>query len=189
MSDLDAFNTICPTINISQHPDEIIWFMSRVRGHVPTVNVLVEMGCWTGGNISLLSKVVSNDGLVVGVNPVVDHHEDWIRVDLVSNMITPVQFMHLPYRSDDPECFNALLGLLNGRRIDVLFMDHTDLYEEARYDYDTYSELMSPSGVMGWHDVQSYPEGPGRVYDEASQEYRGDSIRITSGIGVIYRGE
>ena len=201
MSDIDAFNTICPVINISQDPEEIIWFMEQIRMHIPAGPMtILEIGCWTGGNLAFLSRLLGEGGLLIGMNPRTEHHEDWIREREVADISSPAMFQYLDCASNDPDAFQRLVRVLGGqindddtfikgRGLDVIFMDHTDVYEDAKYDYDTYRTLMNVPGVMGWHDTGSYPNACGQVWAEARESYPGHKIQTdstTSGIGMIW---
>lgn len=187
MNDMDAFHIIDKAANISQTPEEIIWFLGRIREYTAP-KVIVEVGCWTGGNLALMSRLLPDGGgLVVGINPVVRHDMDWIRGPIVSAVAAPNEFIFLDGRADDPSVHGRLANILGGRGIDVLFMDYTDQYDEARDGYDTYRGLMNTPGIIGWHDIGSYPNACGRVWTEAATDHRSDSMIVADrrGIGIV----
>ena len=180
------FDHINSVLNISQTPIEIAQFMGAAELHVPNITTIVEIGCWTGGNLCLLSNILTPPGLIVGINPITNHPVDRINVPLVSRLVHPNQFIYIDGYSEDPNTYDRLLTALDGRSIDVLFMDRTDKYDEAMGDYNMYSKLMNSPSVIGFHDVAAYPDGPGGAFDEVC----GDNyIRIDAndnrGIGVI----
>ena len=185
INDLDAFHIIDRMANISQTPEEIIWFLDQVRKYTAP-RVIVEVGCWTGGNLALMSRLLPEDGggLVIGINPRVHHDMDWIREGLVSAAAAPNEFIFLDGRSDDPAVYTRLVDILGGRGIDVLFMDYTDQYDEAKAGYDTYIGLMNSPGIIGWHDISDYPDACGRVWMEASADHRSDSLILSDGRGI-----
>lgn len=189
LNDWDAFYHIDRTLNISQSIDEIMWLMARIREHTEP-HIIVEIGCWTGGNLCLLSRLLDDDGIIIGINPIVEHDMDRLDHRIIQDMIAPVKFYHIGRRSDDPETINELLSILQGRPIDVIFADHTDKYDEAVDDIHNYMPLLNSPGVFGMHDIRSYPKGPGLVWDTLSEIYNGEryvSDIEPHGIGVLYR--
>jgi len=180
------FNHINSILNISQTPVEIAQFMSAAELHVPNINIILEIGCWTGGNLCLLSNIINPPGLIIGINPITNHPVDRINVPLVSRLVEPNQFVYIDGYSEDNNTYDRLLTLLDGRLIDALFMDRTDKYDEAMSDYNMYSKLMNSPSVIGFHDIVAYPDGPGRVFNEVRDD---NYIRIDAndnrGIGVI----
>lgn len=188
LNDTDAFNAINQVLNISQSIDEIQFLMDTIRENT-TPKVIVEIGCWTGGNLCLLSRLLPEDGLIVGVNPIVQHDMDHLDYNLISSIISPVKFYHIGRRSDDPETLNELLFVLQGRKPDVLFTDHTDKYDEAFYDVGTYMPYLNHPGIFAFHDIKSYPNGPGLVWEEVSAIYKGENYISEvepHGIGILH---
>ena len=51
----------------------------------------------------------------------------------------------------------ALMELLNGDRIDVLFIDGDHTYQGVRADYELYSPLIRPGGIVAFHDICVHP--------------------------------
>lgn len=189
LNDWDAFYYIDKTLNISQSIDEIMWLMAKIREHTEP-HIILEIGCWTGGNLCLLSRLLDDDGIIIGINPIVEHDMDRLDHRLIQNMISPVKFYHIGRKNNDPETLTELLSILQGRPIDVIFTDHTDTYDLAYYDVASYIPYLNTPGVFGFHDVKSYPNGPGLVWEEVSTIYKGEkyiSDIEPHGIGVLYK--
>jgi predicted O-methyltransferase YrrM len=55
--------------------------------------------------------------------------------------------------SHDGETLEAVKRSLQGNPIDVLFIDGDHTYEGVRADFATYSQLVSPGGLVGLHDI------------------------------------
>jgi hypothetical protein len=53
---------------------------------------------------------------------------------------------------------DAVKLALHGRTADLLFIDGDHTYEGVRADFETYSQLVSPNGLIGLHDI--VPEDP-----------------------------
>lgn len=51
------------------------------------------------------------------------------------------------------ETFKKLKEKLNGRSIDILFIDASHRYEDVKKDYEIYSPLCN--GIIGFHDVET----------------------------------
>jgi len=65
--------------------------------------------------------------------------------------------------------------LLAGRTLDLLFIDGDHTYEGVKMDFEKYSPLMSPGGVVGFHDIVPGPEasvgGVPRFWGEFKEKF------------------
>lgn len=55
--------------------------------------------------------------------------------------------------SHRPETARSVEGCLEGRRLDLLFLDGDHSYEGVKADFDLYSPLVGPGGVVVFHDI------------------------------------
>lgn len=60
--------------------------------------------------------------------------------------------------SHDPGTRARLERLLAGRRIDFLFIDGDHGYEGVKCDFELYTPLMAPDGLVAMHDIHVLPE-------------------------------
>jgi len=57
--------------------------------------------------------------------------------------------------SHQKETFNRLEKILNGNKIDFLFIDGDHTYEGVKCDYEMYRNLVKKKGVIAFHDIVS----------------------------------
>jgi predicted O-methyltransferase YrrM len=136
-----------------QNYQEIAWFMEACKKVNP--KIVVEIGVYNCGNIRLLSTLVSDpDGLVVGID------FDWSHLGATSTApgklrlnkaVCPVIFMD--GNSQEVETSEKLRGVLNGRKIDVLFIDGDHGSNPTRIDYELFSPMVKDGGIIGVHDL------------------------------------
>ncbi len=81
---------------------------------------------------------------------------------------------------------------LNGRKLDLLFVDGDHSYTGVRADFEVYAPFVRPGGVVAFHDiaVQPLPNEVARFWDEIKPRYRHKEIlhsraKDAMGIGVI----
>jgi predicted O-methyltransferase YrrM len=97
--------------------------------------------------------------------------------------------------SHQPVTKVALEHLLNGRAIDVLFIDGDHTYKGVRQDIEMYSPLVRKGGgLVVLHDILQHPNHPEVEVDRAWEELRGGkkheftgAPRDWGGIGVLVR--
>lgn len=132
---------------------EILWALGMASEYLGgEAKVALELGSWTGGNLVLLSKLLRDDGVVIGVEPGLNVP---LMVDEVAEMISPVQLVHVPHMSCTPQALVLVADALQeaGSGIDVLFIDASHSYENVSRDYREYSPLVSTPGVIMFHDI------------------------------------
>jgi predicted O-methyltransferase YrrM len=62
--------------------------------------------------------------------------------------------------SHDPETLHVLEERLAGDKVDLLFIDGDHTYEGVKRDFEMYSPLVPPSGVVAFHDICHHPDQP-----------------------------
>lgn len=140
---------LCDKYNAGQHYKEACFFWEACKKIDP--KVVVEIGLYGGGNLKLLSMLVTDsNGLVVGME------YDWTHWDQrkweISESICPVKL--IDGDTHHKETLVKLKEILNGRQIDVLFIDGDHTCAGCLMDYDTYSPLVRKGGIIGIHDLK-----------------------------------
>jgi predicted O-methyltransferase YrrM len=104
------------------------------------------------------------------------------------------QALHLLRRnSHDLETRVQVSRILGGRQLDFLFIDGDHAYQSARTDFERYSTLVRPGGVVAFHDVaMGPPSGVARLWAELKRRYRTTEIvhdrgPQSMGIGVLWK--
>jgi len=130
-----------------QREREIVAFMRRVMDLAPAR--ICEIGAAGGGTAFMFLRALGSRGIVVSI-------------DL--NMPRPLEMAMsswgrgeqriLPRRLDshDPETVSLVRAALGGP-LDVLFVDGDHSYAGVREDFDRYSPLVRPGGIIAFHDI------------------------------------
>jgi cephalosporin hydroxylase len=132
-----------------QKGGELTGFLALLMDLRP-LEVIVEIGSDAGGTLwawqQLGARVIGVDKPGAGFNSGLalnDHGCEIVYGD-----------------SHDPLTRQALLGLLKGRPVDVLFIDGDHSYNGVRADYEMYAPLVRAGGVIGLHDICDHPRVP-----------------------------
>jgi cephalosporin hydroxylase len=183
-------------IGITQQPDEIRWLFELVRAEKP--RAVLEIGLDEGGTLFLWTRAAAPDARVVAIDtrppgrlglrspfPLVRrsfaHSQQ--RVELV-----------MPADSHDPATFARVSRLLHGRPLDFLFIDGDHSREGVWADFELYSPLVRPGGIVAFHDVSehTYPavEGVMRFWQEFTRDHETEErvLGTEPGFGIgVYR--
>lgn len=163
-----------------QKVGELAGFLSVMADRPP--RVVVEIGCDAGGTLyaweSLEPEVVFGitmpDGRFGSGRSLETHGAVIIEGD-----------------SHDVDTVERLTDLLNGRQIDLLFIDGDHTYEGVRDDFLLYAGLVAADGVIAFHDVVPHPNHPDVGVQTFWQELGGEKEEIVTddptwgGIGFV----
>jgi len=131
-----------------QRWSEISRLLELLSAHPPTT--ICEIGASAGGNLLLFSQVAAPNATIISID-----------IDYTS----PRQyaFPHLARRgqrmwclrmdSHAPKTLAKVRKILGGRPIDFLFIDGDHTLQGVKMDYDMYSSLVRPGGVIAFHDI------------------------------------
>jgi len=98
--------------------------------------------------------------------------------------------------SHNPNTFELVKNILDGRMVDFLFIDGDHTYEGVKRDFNMYSSLVKEGGIIAFHDIANHPLESGCNVDKFWNEIKIDneSLEIIEdsnlnwgGIGVFYR--
>jgi predicted O-methyltransferase YrrM len=140
---------------------------------------LLEIGTAGGGTFFLFARVASEDALLISAD--LPHgqfgggYPKW-RGRLIQSFGHARQQVHLlAVDSHAPETLQRIQGLLKGNQLDFLFIDGDHRYEGVKADFEMYSPLVRPGGLIGFHDiVPGPPENAGGVavfWQELKKKY------------------
>jgi cephalosporin hydroxylase len=126
----------------------------------PPMNVFVEIGVWQGGTLLLLSQFVHAKGLVIGIdkyNSAVRHDErNKQRSALVMKRMHEIRELNVMLvQSYSLAAVPQVQTLLGGRKIDYLHIDGDHTYTAVQADFAAYLPLMSPTGLVQFHDINT----------------------------------
>jgi predicted O-methyltransferase YrrM len=141
---------------------------------------VVEIGTYRGGTFYALCKVAARDATLISIDlpgglfgggyseEEARAMHDWGSRD---------QSLHfLPRDSHDASTRDTVTELLDGRQIDFLLIDGDHRYEGVRRDFELYSPLVGPGGVVAFHDILPHPRQPlcqvDAFWNEVKPRYR-----------------
>ena len=140
----------------NQKPAEIIWLLQLLAEARP--KVVLEIGTDRGGTLFLWTRIASPDALLVTVDirPMVGRLGRLSPFALVrtsfgrgSQRIELVD--DVDSRSD--ETLDRVRRVLGDRPADFLFIDGDHRYESVSRDFELYTSLVRPGGIVAFHDV------------------------------------
>lgn len=129
-----------------------------VANHQP--KVVVEIGTANGGTLARWLEIPSVETIISIDYPMGIHGGQGFeeRTYVISDALeqanlTKKEFYSVNGNSRDPYLVNRVAELLNGRKIDFLFIDGDHTYEGVKGDFKTYEQFLSPTSIVGFHDI------------------------------------
>jgi len=158
---------------------------------------LLEIGTAAGGTLYLWGQAATDDAKMVSLDLDTGGGYRKCRADLYTSFARDKQQIHLI--RDDSHSQTALdrvKSLFADEPIDFLFIDGDHTYEGVKMDFDMYSPLVRPGGIVAFHDICPHPDLPvcqvDAYWNDIKSQYNHEEIIGTSdeferlGIGVIY---
>jgi cephalosporin hydroxylase len=186
--DLSLSTTVLETIQVRS---ELQRFAAIIADLKP--NTLLELGSNKG-----LSRLASADALVVSLDlPGGDFgggYKDY-HVPIFKRFTHGKQQMHL-VRGDSHsiQMETSVREIVGDRKLDLLFIDGDHTYDGVKRDFETYSTLVRPGGVIAFHDIAENKMETcqvSRFWHEIKLRYRHEEIVESAaqgwaGIGILY---
>ena len=202
-----SFNYCGINITSWQKKTEIVALLHLLEPSQP--RSVVEIGTASGGTLFLLTEVAARDATILSVDlpggrlggessAARNRYPRW-RSRLYRGFARDRQILHvIRADSQDVATVRDVTRRLPDGKIDFLFIDGDHSYEGVRRDFELYSPLVRPAGLVAFHDiVPSRPEGqgdPGSVpmfWSELKSGYKVEAELVedwnwgSCGIGVI----
>lgn len=175
---------------------EILALLETMAASRP--RVLLEIGTANGGTLFLFTRVAAPDARLISVDlpggPFGGGYPAW-KASLYRAFARGSQSIEL-VRADshDPATASRVASWLGGKSVDFLFIDGDHSLSGVRADFELYSPLVAPGGMIAFHDIVPGPEsdvgGVPRFWQElktrrASVEFVADWKQGGYGIGMI----
>jgi predicted O-methyltransferase YrrM len=150
------------SIRPSQVPAEITALAELVAALEP--KCVVEIGTNNGGTLFLWSRLASDSAVVASVDlpggTFGGGYPVW-RASLYHSFKRKAQRLNLI--RDDSHRTSTLARLrhtLGDCPVDFLFIDGDHTYEGVKQDFEMYSQLVRPGGIVAFHDILPHPNHP-----------------------------
>jgi len=175
--------------------EEILAFIEFARS--TQLDTICEIGIAHGGTHFLLGRLLPSVSLSIGIDLYVKQKS------LLRQLAAPDRQSHyIDGLSQDPKTIAKVECLLNGKKIDLLFIDGDHSYNGVRGDFFAYRHLVAENGIVVFHDIvpdynarygistPRYTGGVPQFYQEIqsfypSQEFVNNREQDGYGIGTI----
>jgi len=183
-------------IGLTQKREEIQWLFDLVRAIRP--RVVVEIGLDLGGTLFLWSRAAAPNAHLVAIDTSLPGCLGrWSPFHLVRRgFAVRSQRLSLLMGSDShsESTLRRVVTLLRGRAIDFLFIDGDHSRDGVWQDFNMYSPLVAPGGLIAFHDISQSPadwtKGVARFWQEFSAEHETQECVVSGdpGFGIgVYR--
>jgi cephalosporin hydroxylase len=131
-----------------QKPGELAGFLAVLMDDPP--DVVVEVGSDAGGTLWAWQQL--------GARRVIGVSLPGAGFSSGAHLETTAEVVHGD--SHDEATLGKLEALLAGDDVDLLFIDGDHTYDGVRRDYQMYSQLVRPDGIVAFHDICNHPGMP-----------------------------
>lgn len=122
--------------------------------------VILEIGTANGGTLARWFEIPSVETIISVDYPIGIHGGQGFeeRTYVISDSIeqanlTKKEFYPVNGDSKHPYLVQRVRELLNGRKIDFLFIDGDHTYNGVKQDFEIYKEFLHESSIVGFHDI------------------------------------
>jgi len=188
------FSLRYPAISPVQIRSEIVEYARIVADLRP--QTALEIGTFRGGTLFIHSRLAAPHATLISIDlpgSLLGRFWRWAHTPIFNRFIRDEQTLHLlRANSHCEETRLRVSKLLNGRPLDLLFVDGDHSYEGVRADFEMYVPFVRPGGMVAFHDivVQPLPKEVARFWNEIKSKYRHVEIihntaKDAMGIGVL----
>lgn len=154
---------------------------------------VVEIGTAQGGSLFVWSQYLDSVNQILSIDK--DHTAK--SKEICRSMADNVEIRCLDNRSQSPDAISEASEFIRPRGIDFLFIDGGSLRHEVLADYNNFSSMVNPGGIIAFHDILTHRDRPESVdVHEVWGEVREDAdefVEITEtidsteyGYGLMY---
>jgi predicted O-methyltransferase YrrM len=200
MEKLERFWVESKKFKIQQKKKEWIDFIEKIYKGEKLKNVL-EIGCYDGGTTVFLANISEN---LITIDQPLEARFDTFKYQIDdsglygTNLLrTKTNFNYIAGNSHDTSTHEKVKNLLNGNKLDLLFIDGDHSYNGVKTDFNLYLDLVKKGGMIALHDVHrsSFHESHGcfvhNFWDEIKNNfdcvefYDNKEYHEWGGIGLI----
>jgi cephalosporin hydroxylase len=160
-----------------QHPDELWWVLEKLQA-IEAKNVL-EIGSAHGGTLFFWDQATGPEGTVVSL-------DGWFHHGITLDFSKAKSKLHMIKGDSHEQQSLQLVQERFQRPIDFLFIDGDHTYGGVKMDYEMYSPLVRPGGLVVFHDTHYDTDIQVRRFFREIDEPK-EEIDLRHGMGVIYK--
>jgi len=184
-------------IRLAQVKSEFLNLLNIFKQKAP--KVVMEIGTARGGTLFCFSKLAPEDATIISVDLPGGNFGGGYpksKVPFYNSFKKNGQKMFLlRENSHAEETVTKVKDILNGKKIDFLFIDADHTYEGVKRDFELYSPLLAKNGIVAFHDVALIPGAPRNYvsvfWNEIKNNYKYEELienkeQGWAGIGVLF---
>jgi predicted O-methyltransferase YrrM len=142
---------------------EILSLLELVRRLRPLM--VLEIGTARGGTLLFWTRTIPEDAHLISIDlPAGDFGDGYVswRAPIYRSLAIGMQHIDL-LRGDShsQRTLEETKALLGGRKVDFLFIDAGHTYSDVKQDFEMYSPLVAPGGLIAFHDIAVHPASAG----------------------------
>jgi len=157
---------------------------------------VLEIGTFRGGTLFIHCRLATPQATLISIDlpgSLFGKIWRWLHTPIFNRFTQNGQTLHL-LREDShrKETLAMVSKFLNGRQLDLLFVDGDHSYAGIRADFEMYAPFVRPGGLVAFHDIalQPPPTEVARFWNEIKLRYRYKEIlhstaKNAMGIGVL----
>jgi predicted O-methyltransferase YrrM len=198
----DLVDTVleCPALRPLQRRSEFLELISLVKEQ--KCKYLLEIGTYKGGALFVFSQLAASDATVISLDFPGTFFGKLHRASqaLLFRRLTRKgqSFFSLRNDSHKPETLATVRDILQGNKLDFLFIDGDHSYKGVREDFKMYAPLVRDGGLIAFHDITPCEASAGEkqkeVYkfweevkqDHTHREFIEPATVNPMGIGVLW---
>ena len=122
---------------------------------------ILEIGTARGGTLFLFTRVSSPDALIISIDLPGGRfgggYPEWRKTLYKSFAIHKQEIRLVREDSHALATLNMVKKILEGRKLDFLFIDGDHTYVGVKTDFEMYSKLVAKGGIIALHDIVPGP--------------------------------
>lgn len=173
---------------IVQKETEWIEFDNFLSNKKP-FNYCLEIGTHCGGSIIEFMNIAEEDATIITIDKENGHY---VSIEDKIKAFNAIKKEHQKIYcvnnfSQYPETIDEVKNILNGNKLDILFIDGDHKYKTITVDFENYLPLVKKGGMIAFHDIFSF--GLKKFWGDIKENYVYheiyDSSEVWGGIGIL----
>jgi predicted O-methyltransferase YrrM len=177
-----------------QIEEELAWLLAEVRQLKP--QTVLEIGTARGGTLFMWTRLAQPGATIVSIDlPGGKFGGGYSNIwgSIYQRFARDTQKLHLlRANSHDPQTRTKAEILFGGKPLDLLFIDGDHTYEGVKQDWELYSSLVRPGGLVVFHDIAGNYDDTEvkKLWDSIKPNFKHKEYSVDQkgyyGIGIIY---
>jgi hypothetical protein len=172
-------------------PEETWILLDRLEKN-PPLNTILELGCCEGGGLKIWEQILpqNKNSLLISI--------DWGPNVLWDYQNSRVDIRIVKGDTHDEATRNIVKQMLEGRKVDFLFIDAQHWPKDVEFDFRDYGGFVRDNGIIGFHDTRLmrsfWDKFTGGMEDSTGENYHieraifhKEEIKYSLGTGIFWK--